>query len=83
MSILKCFAISCSSDIVLGAKSLYVWGSIRSARWLPESIAEARKRIRHCKNETGCSCCDAEIHEITIKRSLMTNRQLTSKHPKD
>jgi hypothetical protein len=76
MSKIKCFAISCSSDAEIDVRKLYVWGGIRSARWLPETRSEAKKRIEVCRKEHGCEVCDAQIHAVTIARTKKTKRQL-------
>jgi len=45
------------------------------ARWLPETMAEAKKRVMQCKKENNCDFCDAEIHEIIINRHIKTKKQ--------
>lgn len=72
MARIKFFVISCSSDVPTDARSLYVWGEGQAAPWLPDTIREAGRRIRRCKMKTGCTECDAEIHEVEINRTKAT-----------
>lgn len=78
MAQIKCFAISCSSDAEVDARKLYVWGAIKFARWLPESVGEAKKRIKRCQQEHKCVPCDAEIHKIVIERTEKTKKHQLS-----
>lgn len=75
MAKIKCYVISCSSDADLDARKLYVWGGIKHAQWLPETIGEAKKRIVQCKKDNRCYFCDAEIHEIIINRTKETQKR--------
>lgn len=79
MSAIKFYVISCSSDKELNVSDLYVWGEMGHARWLPQSIKEARKRIDSCHCREECLFCDAEIHEIEIPcRKKTTYKQSLS-----
>jgi len=75
MSKIKTYVISCSSDVELDARGLYVWGGIKKARFLPESIKDAKRRVLKCRIETGCQSCDAEIHEVILERTKKTLKQ--------
>lgn len=75
MSKIKCFADSCSSDGEVDVIKLYVWGSMRSARWLSEIRHETKKRIAACWKEYDCDVCDAQIHALAITRTRKTKRQ--------
>ena len=69
MANLKFYVISCSSDCQkLDSRNLYVWGEMGSARWLPDSVREANRRIAQCKIKTGCKRCDAEVHYTSVQR---------------
>lgn len=72
MPFIKTFVISCSSDVPLDIRKLYVWGSIKYARFLPETKREAMYRLKKCQQDNKCLICDAEIHEIKIKRTKKT-----------
>ena len=78
---IKFFVITCSSDCQdLNVSDLYVWGELSGARWMPQSIKEAKKRIMECQAKYGCHSCDAEVHDVEIKkRNRSTLRQMTSK----
>jgi len=77
MAKIKCHAVSCSSDIDMDTRKLYIWGGMEHARWLPETVGEAKKRIMHCRNkENKCIVCDAQIHEVIITRTEKTRKQL-------
>ena len=78
MAKVKCFAISCSSDVDLDTRKLYIWGGSKAACWLPETVGEAKKGIFQCQKENKCKFCDAQIHEIIIVRSEKTLRQILS-----
>lgn len=71
----KCHAISCSSDVEMDTRKLYVWGEWKTVRWLPETVGEAKKRIKKCQEENQCDVCDFEIHEIIIERTEKTKKQ--------
>jgi hypothetical protein len=76
MACLRFYVISCSSDSVrLDARSLYVWGEMGAAKWLPDSEREAKRRISQCKIHTRCKDCDAEIHRVAIQRRSPTINQ--------
>jgi hypothetical protein len=75
MSLIKTYAISCSSDVELDVRKLYVWGGLKSARFLPDSLAEAKRRVKKCQAENKCQNCDAEIHEIKLERTKKTLKQ--------
>ena len=68
----KFFVVSCSSDSRLDARSLYVWGEMGRARWLPETEREAGRRIRECRRLMKCAECDAQIHEVRVNRTKST-----------
>jgi len=69
MASLKFFVISCSADCQkLDSRNLYVWGEMGAARWLPDSVREAKRRIEQCKIKTGCKQCDAEVHYASVQR---------------
>ena len=73
---IKCYAISCSADVEVDIRKLYVWGGGGiSAKWLPETKGEIKKRLNQCRRELKCDACDAEIHEIVIERTKKTKKQ--------
>ena len=72
MAKIKAYVISCSSDGEMDSRKLFVWGEMGAARWLPETESEANKRILICQKETKCKICDAEVHEIELKRTTET-----------
>lgn len=72
---IHCYVISCSSDSMLDTRKLFIWGEMGMARWLPETMAEAKKRILQCQKESKCESCDAEIHRVVIERTEKTKRQ--------
>ena len=76
MSKIKCFAVSCSSDVELDVRKLYIWGGLKSAYFLPDNKSEAKRRVKKCQVENKCQTCDAEIHEIRIERTKRTLKQL-------
>ena len=76
MAKIKCYVISCSSDVNLDTRKLYISGGTGHAHWLPETVGEAKKRILQCKKINPCNFCDAEIHEVIINRTKETTRQL-------
>lgn len=70
---IRFFAISCSSDCAdLNVSDLYVWGELKAARWMPQSIKEAKKRVLECRAATQCRYCDAEIHDVQISQRHRT-----------
>lgn len=71
MAKIKAYVISCSSDGDVDVRRLFVWGD-GDARSLPMRRAEAERRIIICRKNMQCHVCDAEIHEICIKRTLST-----------
>lgn len=73
---IKSYAISCSSDVQMDARSLYVWGELGAAHCLPESAKEARRRVLECRKKMKCAECDAEIHVVEIERSRATKLQI-------
>jgi len=75
MAKINAIIISCSSDAELDARRLFLWGAGKYAKWLPDSIHEAKKRIIQCRIEHKCACCDAEIHKVEIERTKLTNKQ--------
>ncbi len=75
MSKIKVYAVSCSADVELDARKLYVWGDTKSARFLPDSRREANYRIKKCQVENQCRTCDAEVHEIVLRRTKKTLKQ--------
>ena len=75
MAKIKRFVISCSSDAEMNAQSLYVWGGMKNAIWLPETEREARKRIIQCRKINKCIDCDWQIHKIIIERTEKTIKQ--------
>ena len=75
MAKIKVFAISCSSDAEMNAQSLYVWGGMKNAQWLPSTEKEARKRIIQCRKINKCDYCDWQIHPIIIERTEKTLKQ--------
>lgn len=72
---IKSYVISCSSDADLDVRRLYVWGEMGLAKWLPDTIKEANRRIRLCQKENGCDHCDAQVHEVVINRTRPTKKQ--------
>jgi len=75
---IKSYVISCSADTNANIQSLYVWGEMEPVTWLPDTIKEAKKRIKWCKDKRfKCDCCDAEVHEIIIKRIKKTRKQIS------
>ena len=76
MPIIKIYVISCSCDVELDVRKLYVWGGLKSARFLPDNRAEAKRRVKKCQVENKCQICDAEIHEIRLERTKKTLKQL-------
>lgn len=69
MAFLNFYVISCSSDCPdVDARSLYVWGEWEGARWFPDTVKEARKRIRVCREKYKCRLCDAQVHKVKIER---------------
>lgn len=74
---IKFFVISCSSDALdIDARRLYVWGELDFIRWLPQTEAEAKKRIAECQKKKRCEVCDAEIHNCTITRTKKIKKYL-------
>jgi len=74
---IKFYVISCSSDKIFEQPaSLYVWGETEHARWFPDTLREAKRRIDQCQEKYNCSCCDAEIHEVLITRTKDTKKQI-------
>jgi len=71
------YVVSCSSELELDARRLYVWGGIKAARYNPENRREMERRIEICQAENKCQICDAEIHKITLKRTKKTFKHLT------
>lgn len=76
MPTIKVFAVSCSADVECDVRKLNIWGEWRAARWLPDTIKEARKRIEACQKEIKCAECDAEIQCVRIKRNKRTIWQI-------
>ncbi len=76
IALIKRCVISCSSDAWIDARGLYVWGSTKHVRFLPNDVREAKKRIAECQAEYQCVFCDAEIHKIVIKRTKETAKIL-------
>lgn len=78
-----CYPITCSSDAETDIRRLYVWGEWESAKWLPTSREEAKRRIAMCKEKNKCQHCDAQIHKVVIERTKKTLMQnLSSKERK-
>ena len=78
MAKIKCFAVSCSSDVEMNAQSLYVWGGIKNVQWIPSTEKEARKRIIQCRKINECKHCDWQIHKSIIERTEKTLKQYFS-----
>jgi len=75
MAKISAIIISCSSDADLDSRRLFLWGAGKYAKWLPDSMSEAKKRVIQCKRECGCDYCDAEIHKIELDRTKLTKKQ--------
>ncbi|MFX1537685.1 MAG: hypothetical protein ACFFDI_26105 [Promethearchaeota archaeon] len=77
MAKISAYLISCSSDAGLDTRKLYIWGQIGKISWLPESYAEAKKRVMMCQEQNKCAVCDYEIHKVTRDRTKRTYLQLS------
>ena len=77
-----CYPISCSSDEEVDIRRLFVWGELGSARWLPITKEEAKRRMLKCREREKCNHCDAQIHRVEISRTKMTNMQRLRKGSK-
>lgn len=63
------YVISCSADEEMDIRNLYVWGEGESAKWLPDTKREARRRIAKCYEKNKCDECDAQVHPAEVNRT--------------
>jgi len=79
MAKITAYVVSCSNDSDLNITRLYLWGEFPPATWLPITEKEAKRRIKKCKEYNKCEICDAQIHEIKIKRTDIIYKNLFTK----